>query len=87
MKKLLSLVFLAGGCVGSMIAGTAISSHIRNVNTSSSNPVVKSEKNQSIAFIRLPEPGNPNRPSVVASDNQSVSFIRLPEPGNPNRPS
>jgi len=63
MKKLLSLVFLAGGCVGSMIAGTAISFHIGNVNTSSSNPVVKSEKNQSFAFIRLPEPGNPNRPS------------------------
>jgi len=63
MKKLLSLMLLAGGCVGSMIAGTAISFHIGNVNTSSSNPVVKSEKNQSFAFIRLPEPGNPNRPS------------------------
>lgn len=87
MKKLLSLVLLAGGCVGSMIAGTAISFHIGNLSTTSTNPAVKGEKNQSLAFIRLPEPGNPNRPSVAASENQTISFIRLPEPGNPNRPS
>jgi hypothetical protein len=63
MKKLLSLSLLAGGFLGSMIAGAAISSHIGNLSTSPLTNVLKSEKNHNLAFIRLPEPGNPNRPS------------------------
>ena len=63
MKKLLSLSLLAGGFLGSMIAGAAISSHMGNVSTSSFSHVLTSEKNQTVAFIRLPDPTSPNRPS------------------------
>lgn len=62
MKKVFTLSLMISGLAGAALAGSSTISHRADINTSSSKKIVKIEKNQKVAWIPLPEEGNPHKP-------------------------
>ena len=62
MKKLFSLSLMIAGLAGSVCAVPSMSNHNTNVNTAATTKSVQAKKNQKLAWMPWPEPGNPNKP-------------------------
>jgi hypothetical protein len=62
MKRLFSLSLMIGGLAGTVFAVPSTANHNTNVNTASAKKSVHAKKNQKVAWMPWPEPGNPNKP-------------------------
>jgi hypothetical protein len=62
MKKLFSLSLMIGGLAGSVFAVPSMVNHNTNVNTAAAKKSLQAKKNQKVAWMPWPTPGNPNKP-------------------------
>jgi hypothetical protein len=62
MKKLFSLSLMIGGLAGSVFAVPSLPNHNTHGNTAATTKIVRVKKNQQLATIPWPEPGNSKKP-------------------------